>query len=49
MSAESVRAWIAEHAPDLPIIEVEGTTATVDTAAQALGVLPGRIARPLSS
>ena len=38
MSAKSVRAWIAEHAPDLPIIEVEGSTATVDTAAIALNV-----------
>jgi prolyl-tRNA editing enzyme YbaK/EbsC (Cys-tRNA(Pro) deacylase) len=48
MSAESVRAWIAEHAPDLPIIEVEGTTATVATAAESLGVEPGRIAKTLA-
>ena len=48
MSLESVRAWIAEHAPDLPIIEVESTTATVETAAIALGVLPGRIAKTLA-
>jgi prolyl-tRNA editing enzyme YbaK/EbsC (Cys-tRNA(Pro) deacylase) len=48
MSAESVRHWIAEHAPDLPIIEVEGTTATVATAADALGVEPGRIAKTLA-
>jgi prolyl-tRNA editing enzyme YbaK/EbsC (Cys-tRNA(Pro) deacylase) len=48
MSAESVRDWIAEHAPDLPIIEVEGTTATVATAADALGVEPGRIAKTLA-
>ena len=48
MSAESVRAWIAAHAPDLPIIEVEGTTATVDTAAEALAVEPGRIAKTLA-
>jgi prolyl-tRNA editing enzyme YbaK/EbsC (Cys-tRNA(Pro) deacylase) len=48
MSAESVRAWIAQHAPDLTIIEVEGTTATVDTAADALGVEPGRIAKTLA-
>ena len=38
MSAESVRAWLAEHAPDLPIIEFEATTATVETAAIALNV-----------
>ena len=48
MSAESVRAWIAGHAPDLPIIEVEGTTATVATAADSLGVEPGRIAKTLA-
>ena len=48
MSADSVRAWIAANAPDLSIIEVEGTTATVDTAAEALGVQPGRIAKTLA-
>lgn len=48
MSAESVRAWIAANAPDLPIIEVEGSTATVETAARALGVEPGRIAKTLA-
>ena len=48
MSAESVRAWIAANAPDLTIIEVEGTTATVNTAALALGVEPGRIAKTLA-
>ena len=48
MSARSVRAWIAENAPDLPIIEVESTTATVDTAAVALNVEPGRIAKTLA-
>lgn len=48
MSAESVRRWIDEHAPELPIIEVEGTTATVATAAESLGVVPGRIAKTLA-
>lgn len=48
MSAESVRAWLAEHAPDLRLIEVEESTATVDTAARALGVEPGRIAKSLA-
>ena len=48
MSLQSVKAWLAAHAPDLPLIEVEGTTATVDTAAQALGVVPGRIAKTLA-
>jgi prolyl-tRNA editing enzyme YbaK/EbsC (Cys-tRNA(Pro) deacylase) len=48
MSADSVRAWIAENAPDLPIIEVDGTTATVATAAESLSVEPGRIAKTLA-
>ena len=48
MSAQSVRSWIARNAPDLPIIEVEGTTATVNTAAEALNVAPGRIAKTLA-
>ena len=48
MSLESVRAWLAENAPDLPLIEVDGTTATVETAARALGVEPGRIAKTLA-
>jgi prolyl-tRNA editing enzyme YbaK/EbsC (Cys-tRNA(Pro) deacylase) len=48
MTAETVRAWIGEHAPDLPIIEVEASTATVDLAAEALGVEPGRIAKTLA-
>ena len=48
MSLESVRAWRAANAPDLLMIEVEGSTATVDTAAEALGVEPGRIAKTLA-
>lgn len=48
MSLESVRAWLADNAPDLPLIEVEESTATVDTAAKALGVEPGRIAKTLA-
>lgn len=48
MSRESVRAWLAEHAPDLPLIEVAESTATVATAAAALGVEPGRIAKTLT-
>lgn len=48
MSAESVRAWLAEHAPELAVIEVEESTATVHLAAQALGVEPGRIAKTLA-
>lgn len=48
MSLESVRAWLAQHAPDLPLIEVEESTATVETAAKALGVEPARIAKTLA-
>ena len=48
MSLESVRSWLAEHAPDLPLIEVEASTATVAAAADALGVEPGRIAKTLA-
>jgi len=48
MSATSVREWLAAHAPDLRLIEVDGTTATVDTAAVALGVEPGQIAKTLA-
>jgi prolyl-tRNA editing enzyme YbaK/EbsC (Cys-tRNA(Pro) deacylase) len=48
MSAESVREWLAANAPDLRLIEVEDSTATVETAAKALGVEPGRIAKTLA-
>ncbi len=48
MSVESVRAWLSANAPDLKLIELQQTTATVDTAATALGVVPGRIAKTLA-
>jgi len=48
MSLASVKAWLAAHAPDLRLIEVTESTATVDTAAKALGVEPGRIAKTLA-
>jgi prolyl-tRNA editing enzyme YbaK/EbsC (Cys-tRNA(Pro) deacylase) len=48
MSAESVRTWMKENAPELSIIETELSTATVETAAMALGVEPGRIAKTLA-
>ena len=48
MSAESVRAWIEAHAPDLEIITVRESTATVATAAAALKVEPGQIAKTLA-
>jgi prolyl-tRNA editing enzyme YbaK/EbsC (Cys-tRNA(Pro) deacylase) len=48
VSLDSVRAWLAAHAADLRIIEVEESTATVATAAKALGVEPGQIAKTLA-
>jgi prolyl-tRNA editing enzyme YbaK/EbsC (Cys-tRNA(Pro) deacylase) len=48
VSLESVRAWLAEHAPDLRIVDNGTSTATVAEAAQALGVEPARIAKTLS-
>ena len=48
MSLETVRSWLARHAPDLDLIHVEESTATVDTAARALGVEPYRIAKTLA-
>jgi prolyl-tRNA editing enzyme YbaK/EbsC (Cys-tRNA(Pro) deacylase) len=48
MSLESVRHWLAEQAPDLRLIEVAESTATVAAAADALGVEPGRIAKTLA-
>jgi prolyl-tRNA editing enzyme YbaK/EbsC (Cys-tRNA(Pro) deacylase) len=48
MSLESVRVWLTEHAPDLRLIEAGESTATVDTAAKALGVEPGQIAKTLT-
>ena len=48
MSLDSVKAWLAANAPALRLIEVDGTTATVETAAKALGVEPGRIAKTLA-
>ena len=48
MSLQSVRAWLAANAPDLELIEVAESTATVETAAKALGVEPARIAKTLA-
>ncbi|HEY0315219.1 MAG TPA: YbaK/EbsC family protein [Sphingomonas sp.] len=48
MSFESARTWLAEHAPDLAIIDQGASTATVAEAAEALGVEPARIAKTLA-
>ena len=48
MSLQSVRAFLAEHAPDVEIVEKSASTATVAEAAEAHGVQPGQIAKTLS-
>jgi prolyl-tRNA editing enzyme YbaK/EbsC (Cys-tRNA(Pro) deacylase) len=48
MSLQSVRAFLAEHAPDLEILEKVTSTATVVEAAEAHGVEPAQIAKTLS-
>src|SRR6201996_6901476 len=48
MSLESVRAFFAEKAPDITVIESAMSSATVVLAAEAYGVEPGRIAKTLS-
>lgn len=48
MSTDSVRAFLAVHAPDLAVVELDASTATVAEAAAAHGVEPGRIAKTLS-
>jgi prolyl-tRNA editing enzyme YbaK/EbsC (Cys-tRNA(Pro) deacylase) len=48
MSLESVRAFFAEKAPDISVIESTQSSATVVLAAEAYGVEPARIAKTLS-
>jgi prolyl-tRNA editing enzyme YbaK/EbsC (Cys-tRNA(Pro) deacylase) len=48
MSLESVRAFFAQNAPDIAVIESPISSATVALAARAYGVEPGRIAKTLS-
>jgi prolyl-tRNA editing enzyme YbaK/EbsC (Cys-tRNA(Pro) deacylase) len=48
MSLYSVRAFLAEKAPDIAIIELENSTATVALAAENHGVEPAQIAKTLS-
>jgi hypothetical protein len=48
MSLESVRAFFHANAPDLHIIELATSTATVALAAEAHGVEPGQIAKTLA-
>lgn len=48
MSLQSVRQFFADHAPDIDIIELNQSTATVALAARAHNVEPGQIAKTLS-
>jgi prolyl-tRNA editing enzyme YbaK/EbsC (Cys-tRNA(Pro) deacylase) len=48
MTVESVRAFFAAHAPEIKIIELADSTATVELAAKGHGVAPAQIAKTLS-
>lgn len=48
MTQETARAWLAQHAPDLAVIDQGASTATVAEAAAALRVVPARIAKTLA-
>ncbi|NIF22532.1 MULTISPECIES: YbaK/EbsC family protein [Pantoea] len=48
MSLESVRQFFADNAPEIDIIEMPHSTATVEMAARVHGVTPGQIAKTLS-
>lgn len=48
MSVETVRAFFSAHAPDISIVELDASTATVEMAARGHGVAPAQIAKTLS-
>ena len=48
MSLASVRAFFAQRQLNLPILETDAMTPTVESAAMAHGVEPGRIAKTLA-
>lgn len=48
MTVESVRAFLSAHAPDLEVVELQASTATVEMAAKGHGVTPAQIAKTLS-
>lgn len=48
MSLASVRLFLDHHAPDLTILELPGSTATVAEAAAGHGVEPAQIAKTLA-
>ena len=47
MSLESVRAFFAAHAPDIEVLVTEASSATVELAAEAHGVMPAQIAKTI--
>lgn len=47
MSLESVRAFFAEHAPDIGVLVTAASSATVALAAEAHGVMPAQIAKTI--
>jgi prolyl-tRNA editing enzyme YbaK/EbsC (Cys-tRNA(Pro) deacylase) len=47
MSLESVRAFFQAKAPDIEIIQTEGSSSTVELAAQAHNVEPAQIAKTI--
>jgi len=48
MTVESARAVLALHAPDIAVVETDGSSATVELAARGHGVQPAQIAKTLS-
>lgn len=48
MSIQSVKDFFAASAPDISVIELDTSTATVALAAEAHGVEPGQIAKTLA-
>ncbi len=48
MTVESVRSFLAVHAPDIAVVELPDSTATVELAARGHGVQPAQIAKTLS-
>lgn len=48
MSVASVKAFFATHAPDIEVLELEVSTATVELAAAGHGVKPEQIAKTLA-
>jgi prolyl-tRNA editing enzyme YbaK/EbsC (Cys-tRNA(Pro) deacylase) len=48
MSLASVKEFFAQHAPELEVLELPVSTATVEEAARGHGVAPGQIAKTIS-